>query len=92
MAKKIQPNELLSELAHFTGTTQWFKNPMFPNFRYTDGVKYLAEKAEAYWLLDYIFSNQISPVKEHPFQVWKRSSLKIESTAISRSAKHGRRL
>ena len=45
MAKKIQPNELLSELAHFTGTTQWFKNPMFPNFRYTDGVKYLAEKA-----------------------------------------------
>ena len=71
MAKKIQPNELLSELAHFTGTTQWFKNPMFPNFRYTDGVKYLAEKAEAYWLLDYIFSNQISPVKEQPLQVWK---------------------
>ena len=73
MAKEIQPNELLSELAQFTGTTQWFKNLMFPNFRYTDGVKYLAEKAGAYWLIDYIFSNQVSPVKEQPFQVWKIS-------------------
>ena len=71
MAKEIAPNQLRADLAHFTGTTQWFKNRMFPNFSYTDGVKYLAEKAEAYWLLDYIFSNQISPVKEQPFQVWK---------------------
>ena len=71
MAKRIEPNQLRAELAHFTGTTQWFKNPLFPNFRYTDGVKYLAEQAGAYWLIDYIFSNQISPVKETPFQVWK---------------------
>ena len=80
MAKKIEPEELLSELAHFTGTTQWFYNPMFPNFYYTDGVKYLAEKAGAYWLLVYIFSNQISPIKEQPFQVWKITVVNNEGT------------
>jgi len=71
MAKMIEPKQLLAELAHFTGTTQWFKNPIFPKFTYTDGVKYLAENAGAFWLIDYIFSNQISPIKEHPFQVWE---------------------
>ena len=71
MAKYIQPDQLLAELAHFTGTTQWFRNPLFPSFTYTDGVKCLAEQARAYWLIDYIFSNQDSPVKEQPFQVWK---------------------
>jgi len=48
MAKKIEPNQLLEELAHFTGTTKWFRNPLFSDFLYTEGVKHLAEKAEAY--------------------------------------------
>lgn len=78
MAKNIEPNQLLSELAHFTGTTQWYRNRMFPKFLYTDGVKYLAEQAGAYWLIDYIFSNQISPIKEMPFQVWKITVVKNE--------------
>lgn len=71
MAKKIEPSELLNDLAHFTGTVNWYRNPIFPNFLYTDGIKHLAEQAGAYWLIDFIFSNQISPVKEQPFQVWK---------------------
>ena len=72
MAKEIKPEELLNELAQFTGTTQWFYHPMFPFFRYTDGVRYLAQKAECYWLLEYIFSNQmLSEIKVQEFQVWK---------------------
>ena len=85
MAKKIEPNELLSELAHFTGTTQWYRNPMFPKFLFTDGVKYLAEKAECYWLIDYIFSYQLdSQIQGHEFQVWKifvadnKATIKVE--------------
>lgn len=72
MADKLKPEELLAGLAHFTGTTQWFRNPAFPNFTYTEGVKYLAEQAGAYWLIDYVFSNQLIPaIKAMPFQTWK---------------------
>lgn len=70
--EKIKPEELLRDLAQFTGTTQWFYHPLFPSFRYTDGVKYLAQKAECYWLLEYIFSNQmLTEIKAQEFQVWK---------------------
>ena len=70
--KKMEPEELLSALAHFTGTTQWYRNPMFPAFTYTDGVRFLAEQAGAYWLIDYVFSNQLLPeIKDEVFQVWK---------------------
>lgn len=72
MAKEIKPEELLRELAQFTGTTQWFYHPLFPSFRYTDGVRYLAKTAECYWLLEYILSNQTLPeIKAQEFQVWK---------------------
>ena len=38
---------------------------------YTDGVKDLAEKCEAYWLIDLILSHQvIKKVKLERFQVW----------------------
>ena len=70
MAHK-KPSELLNELAQFTGTSQWYRNPLFKNFLYTDGVQHLAENAGAYWLIDYIFSNQIIPeIKRQEFQVW----------------------
>ena len=62
---------LTEELKQFTGTEQWYRNPLFPKYLYTDGVKYLAEQAGAYWLIDYIFSNQMLPeIKAQEFQVW----------------------
>lgn len=68
---QMPANELLTQLAHFTGTTQYYYNRMFPDFRYTDGVKFLAQSAEAYWLLDFIFSNQaLQNIAVTPFQVW----------------------
>ena len=68
----INPNELIHELKQFTGTGHYYKNPLFPMFAYTDGVKYLAEKANAYWLIDYIFGSQfIKETRGEAFQVWK---------------------
>lgn len=64
--------ELLAELRHFTGTTQWFHLPQFRNYRYTDGIRYLAQNAECYWLLETIFSNQlIGEIRVQPFQFWR---------------------
>ena len=65
------PQALLNDLRQFTGTTQWYRNPFFPKCLYTDGIKYLAEHAECYWLLDYIFSNQmLKVIAAEDFQVW----------------------
>jgi hypothetical protein len=53
------------------GTSQYWRNPLFPSFRYTDGVKGVAEAAGAYWLVDAILSHQLDPkVRKERFQVW----------------------
>ncbi len=78
----IDKIKLQAELKHFTGSEQIFYNPLFPKFRYTEGVKYLAQETHCYWLLDYIFSNQhCEELQQNPFQVWK---LKVaqDNTAI----------
>ncbi len=69
---------MLTALAHFTGTTQWYRNRMFPAYTYTDGVKFLAEEAECYWLIDYVFSNQLVPeIRGHDLSLSeKRRDLK----------------
>lgn len=65
-------NNLKNQLKQFTGSEQIFYNPLFPKFRYTEGVKYLAQAANCYWLLDYIFSSQhLKTLQQCPFQVWK---------------------
>jgi hypothetical protein len=49
-----------AELGYFTGTENYYKYPLLPRFTYTDGVQYVAQKANAYWLLDVIFSHVMS--------------------------------
>ncbi len=51
---KPDAKQLKAEPRQFTGTEQYYFNPLFEQFRYTDGVKFLAERAGAYWLLDYL--------------------------------------
>jgi hypothetical protein len=62
-----------ADLHHFTGTENWYRHPFMPHILYTDGVKYVAEKADAYWLLDEIaFTQKDNPrVAAEAFQVWK---------------------
>ncbi len=44
------------DLANFYGTEVWYRHPAFKNYLYTEGVQYVAEHGEAYWLLDKIFA------------------------------------
>ena len=67
--------ELTTELAHFTGTES-YTNLRYPwlrtKFLLTDGTKYLAEQAKAFWLMDAIASHQTNQkVAAEPFQVWE---------------------
>jgi hypothetical protein len=42
-----------SDLDQFTGTENHFIHPL-SGYKYTDGVQYVAEQGQAYWLLDKI--------------------------------------
>ena len=70
-----QQTELATELAQFTGTES-YTNLRYPwlrtKFLLTDGTKYLAEQAKAFWLMDAIASHQTNrKLAAEPFQVWE---------------------
>ena len=71
---------LEQELGQFTGTEQYYRH-LFGKF--TDGVKYMADKAGAYWLIDAVMSYQISrKTKGVPFQVWTLKKNEGKNSAV----------
>lgn len=57
------------DLRDFTGTQDWYRH--FTGLLFTDGVLAMAEKFQAFWLIDLVFSHQVTPeVKAQPFQKW----------------------
>jgi hypothetical protein len=59
-----------SDLANFTGSENWFQH-WLGKVLFTDGVKFIADSAGAYWLIDEIAINQTLPkVRAEEFQVW----------------------
>ncbi|MBN8907947.1 MAG: hypothetical protein J0H99_15225, partial [Rhodospirillales bacterium] len=74
--------ELESGLAMHTGSTRWFRH-WTRRLVYTEGVQYLAEKANAYWLIDLVASWCPHPsLRSEEFVVWKLS-VKPDRTAIA---------
>lgn len=54
----MTPQELQDNLRQFTGTENYHRwSVLFRNFVLTDGAKYLAEEAGAYWLMDMVASH-----------------------------------
>jgi len=62
----VTMGELKKELDNFTGTQAYHRCSIVSNYLCTDGTKHLAEKANAFWLIDAIASYQ----RKEPFQVW----------------------
>ncbi|MDF1864418.1 MAG: hypothetical protein P1U70_06270 [Saprospiraceae bacterium] len=76
--------ELINGLDQFYGSEVFYYQPLYPQYRYTEGVKYLAEHAGVYWLLDYVFANQLdAPIKAEGFQVWELT-LNDDGSAVIR--------
>ncbi|NEZ61021.1 DUF6876 family protein [Adonisia turfae] len=85
----LNPQELQANLAYFTGTTTWYRYRLGVAVLgyYTDGVQYLAENAECYWLLGDIFiAQQLESIRQEPFQVWE---LKVADSAGTLTANDG---
>jgi hypothetical protein len=60
-------------LSQFTGSEHWYRHGLVPSITFTDGAKYVADAAGAYWLLDEIALAQRfdQRVAAEEFQVWK---------------------
>ena len=64
--------KITDALPRFSGTEHWYRHSLNRRMTFTDGVKYLADAAGAYWLVDEIALRQIKPaVRAQEFQVWK---------------------
>ena len=61
-----------ADLRQFIGTENWYRHWLKPNVVYTDGVKYVADHAGAYWLVDEIAIGQFDlRIAAEPIQFWK---------------------
>jgi hypothetical protein len=61
-----------ADLRQFTGSEHWYRHGVARNVVFTDGAKYVAETAGAYWLLDEIaFAQSLKRVAAEGFQFWK---------------------
>lgn len=70
MVTTSEKNKILANLQYFSGSTNFY---MFTRkIIYSEGVRYLAEHCDCYWLLDLINSWQTEKVvNEQEFQVYK---------------------
>ncbi len=69
----LEKQDILNGLAQQTGTEQYWGNQLL-SFRYTDGIKFLWESCDSYWLLVAISIYE----RTEPFQVWE---LKVNSNS-----------
>ena len=62
-----------ADLRQFTGSEHWYRHALNRNVSFTDGAKYVADMAGAYWLLDEIALIQPydTRVTAEVFQVWR---------------------
>lgn len=81
----MKANEIHKELAQFYGSEQFFNlSPFHFNMVVTEGVKFLADAAGAYWLLDIIATESLTPKMKRyrDFQVWKMTTDLKSKTAL----------
>jgi len=76
----MNTTELKAELKQFTGTEHYYKN--FTGLRYTDGVKFLADKTGCYWLIDLVGSYQ-HKLKNVGFQLWELKVNKDKTAVVT---------
>lgn len=56
---RLTPEQLQATLRGFIGSEQWYRT--HPNVLITEGVKFLCDQAQCYWLIDCVSSYQLIP-------------------------------
>ena len=75
-----------AELGEFTGTTCYYRLPFGGQYKYTEGVRFMADKASVFWLIADIFAFQDLPElikhrKLDMFQSWILEKVKGQASA-----------
>ena len=80
----IDPNELQNELKNFYGSeTRYHYRFLWIKLYYSEGCRFLFERAEAYWLLNLISSWQEEILdSDKDFQVWGLKQMESKSWVI----------
>ena len=68
-----EANAFYAQLNQFTGSTEFYRH-WLKGFFYTEGVRFLAEQARCYWLIDLIAILQVRALKDawlREFQLWE---------------------
>jgi hypothetical protein len=82
MTKAAQLQE--ADLRQFTGSENWYRHGINRDVLFTDGAKYVADTAGAYWLLDIIAITQRheKALAGEGFQLWKLSVRENRSASL----------
>lgn len=83
-----------ADLKQFTGTENWYRHGLVRNVLFTDGAKYVADTAGAYWLLDEIALAQRfeRKVAGEAFQLWRLTVKENGAAALVCEDGNGRRV
>ncbi len=74
-----------ADLRQFTGSEHWYRHGLARNVLFTDGAKYVADTAGAYWLLDEIaLAQSLKRIAAEEFQLWTLKVNLAEQTASLR--------
>jgi hypothetical protein len=74
-----------ADLRQFTGSEHWYRHGLVRDILFTDGAKYLADEAGAYWLLDEIALAQKfnARVAAAAFQLWRLTVTPDHTAALA---------
>lgn len=74
-----------ADLRQFTGSEHWYRHALVRDILFTDGAKYLADQAGAYWLLDEIALAQKFELRvaAEAFQLWTLEVSPDDSATLS---------
>jgi prepilin-type processing-associated H-X9-DG protein len=83
--KKMKHTLSKADLRQFTGSEHWYRHGLARNVLFTDGAKYVADTAGAYWLLDEIaLAQSLKRIAAEEFQLWTLKVNLAEQTASLR--------
>lgn len=83
--KRTEQEQILQELSEFTGTEAYHKASLFGDLVLTDGINYLRNKLNCFWLIDIVASVQhLKEIKEEKnFIVWLIEARKDKSFIVT---------
>ncbi len=75
--EKEEMQDLNDQFKDFYGTENYYQH--FGGV-FTDGIKEMADRFKAYWLIDVVFSYQDKKTSSIPFQIWEITSTGEKAT------------